>query len=524
MHRTASEPEWKSRLPENDQKSSALSRRKLLLIAGVVLVALLAAVVAFEYLWPFTPRGLARRLQQYSSATIEFGSFHRLFFPHPGFVAERVVVRPSASAPPSATMSRLTVRATYSGLVGSIKSLSQLKAEGLVVNVFTGGEAQNLKFRRSERASGEVRVEQLVADGATLQVSSGPTKKPLVFRLWRLRLSNLGNRSTPGYLNVALQNPLPTMQIAATGHIGPWHVENVLRTPVSGSFSVQDGRLSDIPPLQGKLTSSGQFRGDMEQIDISGRADVAGFEVQSPDHPMPLRVRFDSAMNTKMAQLTLRSIDAQLAATSIQGSGTIFAGRQPSPHAASLALDCRDGRVDDLLRLFTSSPRPSMVGPIRFHTEVYVERGNQRFLERVLLNGNFLINNARFTSPVTQHKLNTLSARSKGNSEQETPPLRTATLSSHVAMRDGVAHLSDIRFLVQGASARGAGTFNALDKRVDFKGRLRMQAELSETSKGVKSVFLKLLDPFFNEPSAGAEVPVEVTGTAQRARFKASLK
>jgi hypothetical protein len=222
--------------------------------------------------------------------------------------------------------------------------------------------------------------------------------------------------------------------------------------------------------------------------------------------------------------VVLRSVDAQLARTNIHGSGIILAGKQNSTDAADFAFSCDHGRVDDLLSLFTSSPRPSMIGPIGFQTTASVERGTRPFLERVRLNGSFDISGAEFTSPVTQYKLDKLSARSRGNPENETPPERAVTLSSHVDLRDGVAHLSDIRFQVPGAFASGGGTFNVLDKRVRFQGRLLMQAELSQATKGVKSFFLKLLDPIYRKRGAGAEVPVHITGTSQHANFKVDLK
>ncbi len=40
-----------------------------------------------------------------------------------------------------------------------------------------------------------------------------------------------------------------------------------------------------------------------------------------------------------------------------------------------------------------------------------------------------------------------------------------------------------------------------------------MEAKLSETQKGIKSILLKVVDPFFKKGKAGAVLPIKITGT-----------
>jgi len=42
---------------------------------------------------------------------------------------------------------------------------------------------------------------------------------------------------------------------------------------------------------------------------------------------------------------------------------------------------------------------------------------------------------------------------------------------------------------------------------------LKLQAKLSQTVTGVKSFFLKAVDPFFEKNGAGTDIPITVTGT-----------
>jgi len=52
---------------------------------------------------------------------------------------------------------------------------------------------------------------------------------------------------------------------------------------------------------------------------------------------------------------------------------------------------------------------------------------------------------------------------------------------------------------------------------------LDMQAELSQTTKGIKSFLLKALDPFFKKKHAGAVVPIKITGTYGHPSYGLSL-
>lgn len=60
----------------------------------------------------------------------------------------------------------------------------------------------------------------------------------------------------------------------------------------------------------------------------------------------------------------------------------------------------------------------------------------------------------------------------------------------------------------------------SLDGKVfDFHGTLRMQAKLSQMTKGWKSILLKPIDPFFHKEGAGTQVPFKITGTRSEPHF-----
>jgi hypothetical protein len=54
---------------------------------------------------------------------------------------------------------------------------------------------------------------------------------------------------------------------------------------------------------------------------------------------------------------------------------------------------------------------------------------------------------------------------------------------------------------------------------MNFRGKLKMKAKLSQTTTGVKSFFLKAVDPFFKGKGAGTVIPIKITGTKDSPSF-----
>ena len=80
-------------------------------------------------------------------------------------------------------------------------------------------------------------------------------------------------------------------------------------------------------------------------------------------------------------------------------------------------------------------------------------------------------------------------------------------------MNHAVATFSDLSFSVPGALAHVHGTFGLLTERVNLHGTLQVDNKLSRGSKGVKSVLLKSVEPFFKKKNAGEIVPIKIGGT-----------
>jgi len=86
-------------------------------------------------------------------------------------------------------------------------------------------------------------------------------------------------------------------------------------------------------------------------------------------------------------------------------------------------------------------------------------------------------------------------------------------------MEKGVIHFSSLSFGVAGADIELAGTYNLDSGEMNFLGKLKMKAKLSQTTTGIKSFFLKAVDPFFKGKDAGTVVPIKITGTKDQPAF-----
>jgi AsmA-like C-terminal region len=92
-------------------------------------------------------------------------------------------------------------------------------------------------------------------------------------------------------------------------------------------------------------------------------------------------------------------------------------------------------------------------------------------------------------------------------------------MNGNFGMKDAVVDFSNLDFGVTGARINLNGTYNLDSESLDFHGKLRLQAKLSQTTTGMKSFLLKAIDPFFKGKDAGTVVAIKITGTKDNPSF-----
>ena len=140
-------------------------------------------------------------------------------------------------------------------------------------------------------------------------------------------------------------------------------------------------------------------------------------------------------------------------------------------------------------------------------------------MQRIQLKGSFKIRRGQFTSDTVQDKVDELSRRGRGEPENEKVNDVLADFGGNFALQHGRLDLPSFQFSVEGARVALGGNYNLPTERLDFKGSLLLDAPLSKTTTGVKSLFLKVLDPLFRKQGAGAALPIAVSGTVSQPSF-----
>ena len=145
------------------------------------------------------------------------------------------------------------------------------------------------------------------------------------------------------------------------------------------------------------------------------------------------------------------------------------------------------------------------------------------------LQGDFGIDAGSFTKSDTQQGVNSLSQGALGEKNQKTenddsdPQNVLSDLKGHVLLKNGIATFSNLSFGVPGALAQMRGTYDLISEKIDLHGTLKTEAEVSKTTHGIKSLMLKVLDPFFKNKPDGYLAPVKITGTYDHPEFGLDL-
>ena len=491
--------------------------------AGVVVAVLGVAAVVIATHWPFTQGSVVGALEQTFASSVELKSFHVTYFA-PGCVMEGVTFRRNfdsksdANVPPIATVERLTVIGSYTGFFMFPKRIPRVKVEGL--HVFASAESEragNQALPSAGTDQTKLVIGEINADGAVVEFSSGAKGAAAVkLEIATLTLDGVGDDRSMAF-HVALKNPTPPAEIRADGRFGPLRRDNVGRTAASGAYIFEHADLGVFPGIGGTLASTGKFRGVLEQLEVAGSTDVPDFEVDVGGHPVHMKTEFAATVNGMNGDVALKSVSVEFGKTSLAVRGDVAGKAARQGKSVSLAGTQQQGTIQDWLRLLAKAENPAMTGAMNFRAQVQVPPGTQSFIQRVNLQGDFVIGSGDFTKPTTQRAVNNLSEVALGekgkNSQKDEPATVAENMKGHVEMKNATATFTDLYFGVPGALAHMHGTYGILTQKIDLHGNLRVDNKLSKGSTGIKAELLKVAEPFFKKKKQAEIVPIKVGGT-----------
>lgn len=405
-----------------------------------------------------------------------------------------------------------------------------------------------------------VSIDRILCQGADLILETDkPGKIPLEFQIAQLKLTHLF-AGEPMNFEAVLTNPKPQGLIHTTGRFGPLATGDPGESPIDGKYAFDHADLSTFKGIAGMLASTGSYKGTLRKMQVDGQANVPDFRLTHFGNQLPLQTTFHARVDGTNGDTWLEPVNATLGHSQFTTSGKIVrermesedakgvpkpmktdhdkpaAGKQPTDksvpamlvsnsqrvgHLIDLKVDIDHGAMEDFMRLVSKSERPLLVGSVSAKANLHIPPGPVPVHLRMKLDGEFALDDARFTNDTVQKKVETLSLRGQGKpNELKTadPSAIRSTMEGAFHMSDGVISLPDLRYAVPGAEIRLHGTY-ALEGDLHFDGTARMQATVSQMVGGWKGFLLKPVDRLFKKDGAGALVPIKIRGTKSAPDF-----
>ncbi len=356
-------------------------------------------------------------------------------------------------------------------------------------------------------------IDELESNDARLVIlRRDPEKDPRVWQIHRLRMRTLAiDRAMP--FEAQLTNAVPPGQIDVKGHFGPWGRDDPGRTPLDGTFTFDKADLGVFKGISGILSAHGSFKGTLERLEVQGETDTPEFTVSASDLPVPLKTKYHAVVDGTNGDTILERVDASFLETSMVAKGGVV--HTPGRKGRTVFIDVviGKGRIADVLRLAIKNPQPPMTGGLKLDAKLVLPPGDQDVVKKLQLDGAFDIENARFTDADVQRKINELSRRGSGKVKEEPASQRvTSDFSGSFTLGNGVLTIPQVVFDVPGAAVELAGTYNLESEVLDFSGMFFMDATISQTTTGFKSVLLKMVDPLFKKRGGGSAIPIRISG------------
>ena len=514
----------------------------LALLAFVALVAAAGAAFFFSILPSRVAGDLSTFLTDRTGRDVEIAALHWSFAPALHLEGAGIVVgadRPGV--PPLIELGAFTLDASFGDLTASPRRISAIRLEELRVHISRG--------RTDDRGGSEgdsdapvdldegpappstpVVIERLVAADVRLEIgSSDPAKDPQVFDIHALTLDSVALDRPVGF-EATLTNPKPVGEVATSGQFGPWNKSRVADTPISGRYEFTDADLGEFNGIAGILHSTGTFGGSFGQIEARGEATIPDFTV-TVGQIVPLEVQFEVGVGDDGNDIQLRSVITRFLDSVLNATGEVKRVEGVDGRRVVVDVIADGARIEDLVGFARQSEVPPLTGQIDLKTRLEIPPGDDRpVIEKLLLDGEFTIEEARFSSLDVQKTLTQISQIGQGASSGEAGASVVSNLAGVFEMSEGRLAFSRVSFSVPGMAVRLVGSYGLRDGALDFGGEIQLDqaaSQLAPTDRLPDQVapWVRLLDPLFQrgEASTGTVVPITISGTRSSPRFRVEV-
>lgn len=381
---------------------------------------------------------------------------------------------------------------------------------------------------QSNRHLGKIKivVDEIECNDSKLVIETAkPDKDPKEFVLSHIVMRNVGP-DAPWRYDATLVNAIPTGDIHAVGTFGPWVNGSPGDSNVTGHYTFDHADLDTIKGIAGILSSVGDFTGQLNRIVVDGTTDTPDFSIDTANRPVPLHTKFHAIVDGTSGDTYLQPVEARLGQSDFTCRGAVI-NIKGKGHAIDLDSTIPNGRIEDFLSLAVKTRPVLMTGRLNMKAKLGIRPGDQRVIEKMRLKGNFRLRAIHFTNAEWQDKIDMLSLRARGEAKQAKPGAEdvASQMSGQFVMNNAKMKFDQLFYSLPGADINLAGLYSLDGNELDFSGKVRTKAALSQmVATWWKSWLLKPVDPFFKKHGAGAEIPIKISGSRGSPKFGLDLK
>jgi hypothetical protein len=434
------------------------------------------------------------------------------------------VVAAGANAPLIA-LKHFSFHANVLGLFQKPMHVGTVKVEGMTISVPPREARQQAPKGKRHIGKIKIVVDQIDCDDSRLIIGTAkPDKDPKEFYLRHIVMHNVGPEG-PWRYDATLVNAIPTGEIHAIGTFGPWVNESPGDSAVTGKYSFDHADLNTIKGIAGILTSTGEFNGQLNRVIVDGIADVPDFSLDTANHAVPLHTEFHAIVDGTSGDTYLQPVKAKLSESEFTCNGAIV-NIKGKGHQIDLDVVVPNGKIQNFLDLAVKQQPPIMTGRLQMKTKLSIRPGDESVTKKLGLNGQFTLRAIRFVNPEWQDKVDMLSLRAQGKAKKAKPGAEdvSSKMVGTFRMDRGKLRFSRLAYELPGADVNLAGVYSLDGNELDFSGKVRTKAALSNmVATWWKSWLLKPVDPFFRKHGAGAEIPIKISGSKGSPKFGLDL-
>jgi hypothetical protein len=497
------------------------------ILIAVIAIAGVGVVVSLRTLEPRLHEWVASNLSKSLESEVELGEVHLDWFPL-RLNARNLTVRHHGrtDVPPLLVVSSFTVDLKPTDLWSS--TVDRVWVDGLEVSIppkDPGTGKRSLPSASGDKpkdADEGFVIRRLLTTNTRLSViPRDSNKNPRIWDVHELDMKNLRS-SEPATFTASVINPIPYGKIEASGHFGPWQSAEPGTTPLSGEYTL-DADLGTIQGLGGALAAIGEMSGTIEQISTKGQTKTPDFRLTELDGTtLPLQTAYDAVVDGTRGDVELKHVDVTLGKSRFDARGVVEGTKGVKGKRVVVNVKSGSANLGELLRLVSKS-QPAADGTLTIDAAMDLPQGEEPVLRRLALEGSVRAERVKFAKDSVQDKIDELSRKAQGRPTDESIDDVASQMATEFVLRDGVFTHRGLSFNVQGASVRLDGTHSLRAKTVDLSGVVLLNATVSQTQTGLRSLLLKPFDPLFKKSGAGTRLVIKVAGTQDHPKIGLQL-